>query len=307
MPSWFIRLGFKADFRFISLSISCLQFKKGYKISLKGDSRKALNGGSTKRFHWIVKNLNQIRFGSDSKQHFWKLKWSWASFIWFFYYPSPPPFVFSVPSLFLSAVFLVYPSQMKYFPCFLWPLVYLQAKALGSIQFYQPPTGLGVGLRELCWSWGWMSGITLQAFSSWGIWCLLLWRREEWELRQWPDSKRLLNFIKEVSLCFCVMWNHYLTSVFPSWRWCWCFCHQRLLISSFMFAGVSSVWCPVLIVSLRNVAAASELLAPANNSKIRFWNLCSQLCAQDISSAAAFFPVSTCTLGACGRGPIFKP
>lgn len=74
-----------------------------------------------------------------------------------------------------------------------------------------------MGLWELCWRWGWTSRVSsdkMQVFSSWASWCLLLWRTE-WGLRQPADAKCLLNFIKDVSLCFCVTWNHYLTSLFP--------------------------------------------------------------------------------------------
>lgn len=163
-----------------------------------------------------------------------------------------------------------------------------------------------MGLWELYWNWlgipaqmGWALGnldAHLAAISSCAGSCLLVWRTEKWELRQWSVSKCLLNFINEVSLCFC-----HTESLLN-------FCVATseimllllLLISSFVFAALSSVQWPMLIKSLQNLAAGSGLLTPANNSKIRFSNLCSQLSAQDWHF---FSPRSLPSLHMCPRCP----
>lgn len=166
-------------------------------------------------------------------------------------------------------------------------------------------------LWELCWRWGWTSRVSrdeMQVFSSWASWCLLLWRTE-WGLRQPADAKCLLNFVKEVSLCFCVTWNHYLTSLFPPL--------PRLMLMFLPPAAVDQqvpvCWCVLCVMANVNRVIVKKLLLGWNRwhlpttAKPAFQTyIPSSEHRTDPSSADALIPVSTRALGACGRGPVFE-
>lgn len=215
--------------------------------------------------------------------------------------------------MFLSAVLLAFPSQIKHIPDFLRLPVYLKPTPLCSMYFY-----LICAAKDWLWElgWGWAGYLRSVGLSIWTPGCSpcqwshsvqadASWFEERGEGSECSDSKCPPCFMNEDVLFPC-----HAESLFN-------ICHpisERMLL----FPPLATVAQLVHVCCFVPCAASNAnwvtLLLGWN-----CWHLPTtaksdfQICVPntvhkvDVSSALAFFPVSTCTRGAHSGGPVFKP